>query len=313
MIRSSRPAFDPRIRSVFAVSRDGQPLSYNRAPAPDLADWIARLYVARIDMPADHTLHCGLFGETGAIRIQLSGAWRAQTRDGIARYGNNALFFGPDSRLMPISVTGGFTSLGIVVRPGACMPLLGARPHEFLDRVRPTEDVGLASEWILAHLERGATPEEWLLSLERMIRGLVADARGEPDPLSARFEEITYRDPAMTVAQAARAIGVERRRLERVVSRDFGLPPKQVLKRARALDMASYLRGVADDEEAEALALRYYDESHLIHEFDELFGMSPRQFTARALPILTLTLEARQARRLELLGRIKPGALRPWQ
>jgi AraC-like DNA-binding protein len=117
----------------------------------------------------------------------------------------------------------------------------------------------------------------------------------------------------MAIAQAAREIGVDRRRLERLVVRDFGMPPKQVLKRARALDMASHLRGVADAEEGEALALRYYDESHLIREFIELFGLSPRQFAQQSQPLLTMALEARQARRLEMLGRLAPGAKRPWQ
>ena len=103
------------------------------------------------------------------------------------------------------------------------------------------------------------------------------------------------------------------RPLERVVNRDFGLSPKQVLRRARALDMASHLRGVADLDEAEEIALRYYDESHLIHEFSAFFGMSPRQFVATPQPLLTLALESRQARRLEALKRIEPGEARPWQ
>jgi len=90
------------------------------------------------------------------------------------------------------------------------------------------------------------------------------------------------------------------------------MPPKQVLRRARALDMASHLRGVADQAEAEELALRYYDQSHLIRDFTQLFGMSPSQFVARPQPILTLALESRQARRLELLERVPPGGQRPW-
>src|SRR3546814_11208346 len=90
------------------------------------------------------------------------------------------------------------------------------------------------------------------------------------------------------------------------------MPPKQVLRRARALDMASHLRGVADLDEGEEMALRYYDESHLIHEFTALFGMSPRQFVKRPQPILTLALESRQARRLEALNRLAPGQTRPW-
>jgi AraC-like DNA-binding protein len=91
------------------------------------------------------------------------------------------------------------------------------------------------------------------------------------------------------------------------------MAPKQVLRRARALDMASHLRGVADSAEAEELELRYYDQSHMIREFTELFGMAPRQFIATPQPLMTLALESRQARRLALLSRLEPGEARPWE
>jgi len=313
MSRSSKPGLDPSLSSALGFTKDGHPISYNRAPAPDLAAWIARVYVARIDLPPEHTVSCGLFSETACIRIQLSGQWQAQTPSRLNRYGKSSLFFGPQSKFMPIQVRGGFTSLGVVVRPGACNPMLGVRLTDHMDRLVPTDAIGLSESSVFDRLEADASPEEWLQAVERLMRERVSQATVEPDPITARFEEISYTDPTMSIAEAARVIGVDRRRLERIVNRDYGLPPKQVLKRARALDMASHLRGVADGDEAEALALRYYDESHLIHEFMELFGMSPRQFGARSLPILTLTLEPRQARRLEMMNRIKPGEKRPWQ
>ncbi len=134
-----------------------------------------------------------------------------------------------------------------------------------------------------------------------------------PDPVTARFEALAYSDPQASIADFARECGISQRGLERIVRRDFGMPPKQVLRRARLLDMASHLRGVADSAEAEELVLRFYDQSHLIREFTKLFGISPRQFVARPQPILTLTLESRQARRLEQIERLQPGAARPWQ
>jgi hypothetical protein len=41
--------------------------------------------------------------------------------------------------------------------------------------------------------------------------------------------------------------------------------------------------------------------------------MAPSQFIATPQPLLTLALESRQARRLEALERVAPGAKRPWQ
>ena len=70
---------------------------------------------------------------------------------------------------------------------------------------------------------------------------------------------------------------------------------------------------MADEAEAEQLALRYYDQSQMTRDFTYLFGMSPRRFMATPQAILTLGLEARQAKRLEAMDRLQPGDLRPWQ
>lgn len=296
------------------MTRQGQPLSYNRAPAADLAPWIARLYATVVEVPEGHRLDCGLFNDTSIFRIQLKGRWSANTVDGTVAGQRIALFFGPQTRVLPVTVTGSFVSVGISLRPGTGHALLRANTTDYLDRIVPCEEFGLPGQPILDMLDRAGEPEAWLQTLEGVIRRIVEAAGGEtPDPITQRFETLAFVDPTASIADFARECGIDQRRLERIVRRDFGMAPKQMLRRARALDMASYLRGVADHAEAEELQLRYYDQSHLIREFTELFGMSPRQFVATPQPILTLALESRQARRLEMIERVSPGGIRPWQ
>lgn len=314
MLKPTRPAVDLAISPRHGVTRDGQPLSYNRAPSADLAPWVARLYATAVDAPADYRLECGLFNDAATIRIQLKGAWTATSIDGVQTHDRAALFFGPQSRLMPVTVTGSFISIGLALRPGSGHALRGADASDFVDRLMPCAELGLPGDAAIAALDGEADPETWLTILENMVRMVLHESGGkEPDPITARFEALAYSDPSASIADFARDCGVSQRGLERIIRRDFGMAPKQVLRRARALDMASHLRGVADSAEADEIALRYYDQSHLIREFTELFGMSPRQFVSRPLPILTLTLESRQARRLELISRLEPGAMRPWQ
>ena len=313
-MRSTRPAVDDAVSPLHGVTRDGQPISYNRAPAPDLAPWIARLYATVVELPEGHRIDCGLLNDTAVIRIQLKGAWTAETASGPQAYERAALFFGPQTQRMPVSVTGSFISVGVALRPGTGYAFRGIDTADYLDRIIHCDELGLPGEAALAALDSTADPEGWLQILEAMIRQVVKhEGAAVPDPVSARFELQAFTDPTISVADAAKACAVTQRQLERIVRRDFGLPPKQVLRRARALDMASHLRGVADQAEAEELALRFYDQSHLIREFTQLFGMAPSQFVARPQPLLTLTLESRQARRLELLQRLAPGEVRPWQ
>jgi len=314
MKRWGKPGVDGALNPRHGVSRQGQPLSYNRAPAPDLAPWIAGLYATVIDAPADYRIDCGLFNDMSNFRIQLKGDWTAQTANGVLRHGKTALFFGPQSHLMPVSVTGSFVSVGIALRPGTGHALIGVKTADYVDRIVPCEELGLSGAAAIALLDRQDSPESWLLALEVLIRQIVAQSGGKlPDPATIRFEALALADPNAPVAVFANECGVDLRRLERIVRRDFGMSPKQVLRRARALDMASHLRGVADEAEADELILRYYDQSHLIREFTALFGMSPKEFVTTPQPILTLTLESRQARRLEAIARLQPGAKRPWE
>ena len=314
MNKRSRPAIDESLAALHGVTRDGQPISYNRAPAPDLAPWIARLYVAAVNAPPDHRLDCGLFNDLPCLRIQLAGDWSAITRDGVLRYSRNAVFVGPQSKRMPVSVVGSFISVGFALRPGACHAFRGVSMPDYVDRLIPSDTFGPTADSLLETSSANCGPEDWLLTIEGVIRQVAEQARrAQPDPITEQFEALSLNNPGASISDFARECGIEQRRLERLIRRDFGMAPKQVLRRARALDMASHLRGVADHAEADELALRYYDQSHLIREFSELFGMSPRQFVARPQPIMTLALESRQARRLEVIERLEPGAARPWQ
>ncbi|MDE2595790.1 MAG: helix-turn-helix transcriptional regulator [Sphingomonadales bacterium] len=314
MIKRVRPAVDEAISAGGGTSRDGQPISYNRSSIPELRPWISRLYATVVTAPDDYRLSCGLLNDTCFLRIQLQGEWTAETGRGPLAYARAALFFGPQSRRMPVSVTGSFTSIGVSLRPGACHAFKGPKIPEHVDAIVRAEDIGLSSEALIERFPDDADPERWLQELEAVVRERVEAAGGaEPDPVTRHFESVCLADPNLSISEIAEQCGVELRKLERIVRRDFGMAPKQALRRARALDMASHLRGVADQAEAEDLILRYYDQSHLIREFVDLFGMSPGQFVARPQPLLTLALESRQARRLEALERIVPGQVRPWQ
>jgi len=313
MLKSINPVVDQTVKPHAGHSRGGQPLSYNRAPAPDLAPWIGRLYATQVELPHGHCLKSGLFNDTSFIRIQLSGEWTAQTADGPRAYNRAAIVFGPQRKLMPVTVTGSFLSVGISLRPGTGHALLGLDASNLLDRMAMCGDMGLDGEGLMRALEMQDCAEGWMSTMEDRFREVVKATGGAlPDPVSSAFEALTFTDPQANVADFAKATGVSQRQLERIVRRDFGLPPKQMLRRARALDMASRLHGVADEADGDDFILRYFDQAQMTREFSEFFGMTPRKFMQTPNPLLTLTLESRQSRRLEALERIGPDGKRPW-
>lgn len=314
MANHRKRGVDPSLTTRFAKTRDGQPLSVNRLPAPDIAPWVGWLYAASVAAPDDYLLDCRLLNDTAMIRIQLEGEWTAQTRDGEQKYGPRACYFGPQTRAMPISVKGSFASVGLALKPGAGFVVTGLPAADFVDRVVDLDSVGLPGQAALGALEQATSADDMLQILEALIRVFLGGAKpATPPALSASFEMMALTDPGGSVATFAEDHGISLRQLERLCQRDFGMTPKQVLRRARALDMASHLRGVADSTEEDEAALRYYDQSHMAREFTDLFGMTPRQFVETPQPLMTLALESRQARRLALLDRLQPGARRPWE
>lgn len=312
-------AQDGALRTSLGHTRHGEPLSVNRAPIEELSPWIARIYATDVVAEPNHVTDCGMCADTPVLRILFKGTWSARTRDGFGRYKSCALFFGPQTRRMPVSVKGSFATLEVALKPGALINLQAPKVTETLDRIILYDHIYGNFPWgtsaqLIEWFGPEGPPERWMRVAEKLFTQLInLLGNSRPDPIIEEFDRAAFADPNMAIGDFARDHGVEARRLERLVKRAYGQTPKQVLRRARALDMAAQLRGVGDEGEGEELALRYYDQSHMIRDFTNYFGMTPRQFIKTPQPLMTMTLEARQARRLEVLGRHAPGDTLPWR
>ena len=310
-------AANPELRSALGHTLGGEPLSNNRAPADDLAPWVARVYATKVEMDPGETMVCGLIADTPVMRVLLGGEWTARTRDGAGRYGPSALLFGAQTRRMQVNVSGSFASIGVALKPGAMAELQGPQAADTLDRIILYDHIYGDKDWgrsdqMLEWFDPAGEPERWLKVAEILVRQLVERTGAKaPDPVIAAFDRAVFADPNLNLANFAEEHAIERRRLERQIKRAYGQTATQVLRRARALDIASHLLGVADDSEAEEAALRFFDQSHMIREFRHFFGTTPHQFAQTPQPFMTLTLEARQSRRLEVLGRAQPNY--PWR
>ncbi|MBV7265763.1 helix-turn-helix domain-containing protein [Erythrobacter ani] len=307
------------MRSAHGYSKAGEPLSNNRAPAKEIAPWVARVYSTRVDLDPGVEIKCGLISDAPVLRVLFSGSWTAETRDGVGRYGPSALLFGPHTKRLAVSVRDSFATVGVWLRPGAMAALGGPDVASTLNRIILYDHIYGDKEWgtseqLLEWFDPAGPPERWMRVAEKLIMQLIERTGStRPEKVIEEFDKEVFRDPNMQICDFAEEHGIERRRLERLIKRAYGQTATQVLRRARALDIAAHLRGVADDREAEEAALKFFDQSHMIREFRTFFGMTPRQFATTPQPFMTITLEARQARRMEVLGRIEPNTPPPWR
>lgn len=299
-------------RPISGATADGRPLSFNRAPARDLEPWVGRVMVAMTAAPADAEASGLLCNDAAYLRLAAVGQWQVETRDGSVPIRDRTFLTGQHVHCMKLDYRGPIRVVGFMLRPGAIRAIWGRSDADFVQRLVPLSELGLDEAAPLATYSPDIDGEQWLAAMEDWLRRLIArsDAR-PPDPVSQAFELVAFADPNRPLTEVCAELGIMARSLQRRIGRDFGLPPKQVLRRARVLDLASRLCGVADQEEEDIL-LRFFDQSHLIREFQAFFGMTPTAFRMRRNALLTLSLEIRQARRLELLNRLSPGAVRPW-
>jgi AraC-like DNA-binding protein len=216
---------------------------------------------------------------------------------------------GPQSRRMDMTCRGAFLTVNIGFRPGA-LPCLFDRPVTALvDRVEYADPFGLAE----TGYPEDAPVEELAALAEARMRSFIERTKPKrPDPVSAAFEAASFLDPNTSPGDFAEKRHISLRQVERIVRRDFGMTPRTVMRRARAMDLACQMLGICDGKEEQEFLLRFFDQSHLIREFQHFFGVSPQAFRATTRPLLTLNLESRAARRLEELARIAPAEPRPW-
>lgn len=288
------------------------PLAFNRPPVERLEPWVGRSIVAVAHAPGDITLHGLLCNDASYLRSAVDVDWSVETADGMLAIRDETFLCGQHSKAMPLGYCGGIKVAGLMLRPGALHTLFGLEEAGMVDRIRGIAAAGIPDEEVTGLYSPDITPHQWLERIEDWLATRIAVIDPPPpDPLSQAFELQAFADPNKSIHEFAEAHDISVRTLERMTKRDFGLTPKQVMRRARILDLAAQLCGVADEQEEDIL-LRFFDDAHLIREFRAFFGMTPGVFKRNRSGLLTLSLEIRQARRLEMLEKIEPGAVRPW-
>ena len=298
-------------------ARDGNALALNVAPEADLKPWLSWFAATDADMPAGGILEGGILSDHAAIRVLHGGTWSAQTADGPRVFAPGergmTLYFGPQSKVMPITVDGPFKVISIYLGLGGAQALSAPAQSEMIDRVLDYDQ--LTGRGHFASLfDFTANPQAWYNTYAREFRRYLAAVEpARPDRIALAFEACTLAQPDFTLHGFAEANDVSTRTVERVVRKAYGLTPKQVIRRARALDLAAALLGVAQNEEEAEMKLRYYDQSHQIREIRHFFDRTPRQLREEANPLLLLNLEIRQSRRIEALHRLDPDQPAPWR
>lgn len=157
---------------------------------------------------------------------------------------------------------------GVKFRPGAFQPWWGASVAPLTDRrVRyeaPRISLARAVEVI----------EPWLLARRPGLPRAVEEVRD-------LAERIAGDRSLIRVENAAAALGVDVRTLQRRFRHAVGVGPKWVIQRYRLHEAAERLKAARAPALADlAVELGYFDQAHFAREFRAVIGRSPRRFVA---------------------------------
>jgi AraC-like DNA-binding protein len=236
------------------------------------------------------------------LRVMLSGKGRYVFANGHEDVAARVCLNGPTSGHIRQIAEGPVHMVGAGLLPTAWQAMVGRDTDAHVDRsIDATTLFGEAADRLWQSVTEAPDREGRFAALAEFI----ADVTQPADPAHVAFIEAVDRwltenaDPQ--VDQLAAASGMSIRSLERLTKRYYGLPPKTLARKYRALRAAAALaRG--EDLGAVGMEHSFYDQSHLIREVKRFAGLTPQKIKDRES---RLTTEIAM-QRTTLRGKVSP-------
>lgn len=268
------------------------------APDPDLAELVSTFYHATVDVAHFDELERA---DRPQLRFLLRGEGEYRFADGHVTPSSVAIIIGPTTGPVRSVATGPIEMFGAGLMPAGWGALMGPDADQYTDRA--IDAIGLFGDWMneVATSLRAADSTESMLTIgNRMIRNLLQ--KNAPSPVW--FTRIVDTWLAGSLSPEVDALvaqsGMSARSVERMTKRFYGVPPKMLARKYRALRAATALaRGENLDETT--LAAAFYDQSHLIREVKKFAGTTPGKMASPS----AFTAATTRGRK-DLTGQVSP-------
>jgi AraC-like DNA-binding protein len=174
--------------------------------------------------------------------------------------------------------------------------------------------IGLPASKLSDRTFDGASHEAF--ALFRPIHDIVQGANGDGDRIASGINDFLMQHVARPVPQEAQImacqqalrdpdianvtdlgarLGINRRSLERLCGRNFGFPPKLLLRRQRFLRSLAQFMLHSAGSWSKALDWQYYDQAQFVRDFRAFMGTTPSEYADAPHPILEKVMAQRMA------------------
>lgn len=173
-------------------------------------------------------------------------------------------------------------TLAVRFKPAAASHFFATPLHELTD-LHPSLDAlwtdGEAQRFADALWSRELSDLQAVAVIERLLLQRLRASRIKPGLAEAAVRAIAASHGAIRIDALAATLGVSRQHLASQFRARVGLPAKLFARVCRFQHASARLRqGAPADWAALALELGYYDQPHMIHEFQALAASTPQSF-----------------------------------
>ncbi len=174
------------------------------------------------------------------------------------------------------------TMLGVHFKPGGAFRFLGIEANELANNHVPLNDLwGRVAEQVRENLCYAKTPCDRFRIIERsFIERLHCGKKCHPAVIRA-LDLIGATGDGESTRNLSQRLGLSQRQLIQVFKTQVGLTPKQfgrILRFQHARTLANTIEKF--DWSQLAMSCGFYDQPHLIHDFQEFSGLSPTKYIA---------------------------------
>jgi AraC-like DNA-binding protein len=193
-----------------------------------------------------------------------------------------AVLSGPHSGYVLLDTASLISTLGVTFRSGGTLPFLPFPVSGLSNQVLSLETLwGAEVADLRGQLCIATTPVARFAILERFLLRRLDLSRTRHPALARAVAGLRDTARFPTVASVAEHIGLSQTRLVQVFREAIGMMPKQYARLSRFQRVLVRLDAGGAMEWGDTIFARgYFDQSHLIHEFQSFAGLTPGQYLA---------------------------------
>src|SRR5687767_12191282 len=199
---------------------------------------------------------------------------------------SGAVLSGPYSSILVVDAMQHESMLGVHFKPGGAYPFLGALASELTDAHADLADLwGRSALELRERLCVVSTHRDRFQIMEAFLRDRLRRCRKGHHGVTIALNVFGPNGTGASVRDVAREVGICQRRFSKVFAAQVGLTPKvfcRILRFQQVRAMADHIKNL--DWAQIASTCEYFDQSHLINDFQEFSGFSPTEYLRHVRP-----------------------------